>query len=60
MLSKPEVHKLTFGKKEVIVQVGRVFYKLKPFKETDVIDFGKDLDKLNEKYHVMIAREAND
>jgi len=59
MLNKPQQKKLVAGKKEVIVQVGKTFYKLRPFKDTDGGSFGQDLDTLQKKYHISLLREAD-
>ena len=60
MLIKPEIKTLiAFNNKEVIVQHGRTFYKLKPFRSVGDMDkFIKDLDNLQNKYYIMLLREA--
>lgn len=59
MLRPPESNRLVFNHKEVIVQIGSNFYKLRGFKQTDGYNIDRDLDRLQRKYYITSLREAD-
>jgi hypothetical protein len=46
--------------KEIIIQIGTIFYSLKSFAQTDCIDFGKDLAFLEQDFEILLTRKAGE